>query len=145
VRFPSLGILVASGHGGPATAALALRSGARGFISKMRPMCELVDGLRTVAARKCYIDKTMTYDLEQVAKGVPIAEHDAETTLAGQSSLSPREQEVLRCVLNGMPVTSIAKKFSRSVNTISTQKQAAYRKLGIRSDAELFKIQKSLV
>jgi two-component system, NarL family, captular synthesis response regulator RcsB len=64
--------------------------------------------------------------------------------LSEQARLSPREREVLRCVLDGMAVTAIARKFSRSVNTISTQKQAAYRKLGIRSDAELFKVQHSL-
>jgi DNA-binding NarL/FixJ family response regulator len=39
-----------------------------------------------------------------------------------------------------MSVSQIAEKFSRSINTISTQKQAALRKLGVRSDSELFKI-----
>jgi DNA-binding NarL/FixJ family response regulator len=46
---------------------------------------------------------------------------------------------VLRCFLDGMTVNSIAAKFSRSASTISTQKQSAYRKLGISSDSELFK------
>lgn len=56
------------------------------------------------------------------------------------ASLTPKEQEVLRCFLDGMSVNSIAAKFSRSASTISTQKQSAYRKLGIKSDSELFKI-----
>jgi two-component system, NarL family, captular synthesis response regulator RcsB len=144
VRFPSLEILVMSGQGSPATAALALRSGARGFIGKMRPMSEVIEAIRTVAARKRYVDQTLAYELGQVVNKAHGVDEEGATTLAGQSSLSPREQEVLRCVLDGMAVTSIAKKFSRSVNTISTQKQAAYRKLGIRTDAELFKIQHSL-
>ena len=54
--------------------------------------------------------------------------------------LSFREREVLRCCLDGMSVTQIALKFERSVKTISTQKQAAFKKLGLRSDNELFKI-----
>jgi two-component system, NarL family, captular synthesis response regulator RcsB len=134
LRFPSLEILVLSGHANPATAALALRAGARGFVGKMRPMHEVLEAIRTVAARKRYIDTTMAYQFDQSQKNA-VAEDAATgaTMLATQASLSTREREVLRCVLDGMAVTAIAAKFSRSVNTISTQKQAAYRKLGIRS------------
>lgn len=51
---------------------------------------------------------------------------------------------MLRCFLDGMSVNGIAEKFSRSANTISTQKQSAYRKLGIKTDSELFKLSRSL-
>jgi two-component system, NarL family, captular synthesis response regulator RcsB len=145
LRFPSLEILVVSGHGNAATAALSIRSGARGFVSKARPMTEWFDAIRTVAAHQRYLDATLSYDLEhalnKAANNHPQGDMPA---LSEQARLSPREREVLRCVLDGMAVTAIARKFSRSVNTISTQKQAAYRKLGIRSDAELFKVQHSL-
>ena len=56
------------------------------------------------------------------------------------SPLSPREWEVIRCFLDGMSVSQIAAKFNRSLKTISTQKSTAYKKLGIQSDAELFKM-----
>jgi len=59
-------------------------------------------------------------------------------------ALSPKENEVLRCFLDGLRITQIASKFSRSIKTISGQKQAAFRKLGIRTDAELFKVQRRL-
>jgi two-component system capsular synthesis response regulator RcsB len=143
IRFPSLEVLVVSGHGNPATAALAMRAGARGFVGKTRPMHELIDAIRTVATSKRYIDQSLVHGFEQASE-TAVAEEGDTMTLAGQASLSLREREVLRCVLEGMTVTSIARKFSRSVNTISTQKQSAYRKLGIRSDAELFKVQHSL-
>ncbi|KJZ71911.1 hypothetical protein HIM_08667 [Hirsutella minnesotensis 3608] len=57
-----------------------------------------------------------------------------------EARLTPREKEIIRCYLNGMTITQIAAQFHRSVQTVSTQKQNAYRKLGIRSDAELFKM-----
>jgi two-component system, NarL family, captular synthesis response regulator RcsB len=145
LRFPSLEILVVSGHGNAATAALSMRSGARGFISKARPLTEWFDAIRTVASHRRYMDITLSYELEHALNKA--ADNSRETdipALPEQARLSPREREVLRCVLDGMAVTAIARKFSRSVNTISTQKQAAYRKLGIRSDAELFKVQHSL-
>lgn len=144
LRFPLLEILVMSGHGNPATAMLAMRAGARGFIGKARPMHELIDAIRSVAERRRYIDPGLVRRLKYDDSSAPDADEGGAMTLGGQASLSVREREVLRCVLDGMAVTSIARKFSRSVNTISTQKQSAYRKLGIRSDAELFKMQHSL-
>lgn len=144
LRFPLLEILVMSGHGNPATATLAIRAGARGFIGKSRPMHELIEAIRSVAERKRYIDPALVRSFKYEESNVPDTDDEGSMTLGGQASLSVREREVLRCVLDGMAVTTIAKKFSRSVNTISTQKQSAYRKLGIRSDAELFKMQHSL-
>jgi len=47
---------------------------------------------------------------------------------------------VLRCFLDGMTVNEIAAKFSRSKKTVSGHKQSALRKLGIRSDNDLFKV-----
>ena len=35
-------------------------------------------------------------------------------------------------------------KFSRNINTISTQKQTAMRKLGVQSNNELFKINRAI-
>ncbi len=64
---------------------------------------------------------------------------ELSTLLQMNACPTPKEQEVLRCFLDGMTVNSIAAKFSRSASTISTQKQSAYRKLGISSDSELFK------
>ncbi|MCK3865572.1 helix-turn-helix domain-containing protein [Pseudomonas sp. B329] len=55
-------------------------------------------------------------------------------------SLSNREQEVIRCYLAGMSITDIADKFNRSIKTISSQKTSAFRKLGVVSNNELFRI-----
>ena len=76
----------------------------------------------------------------------PAASQDLDSTnmLALSPDLSKREQEVLRCCLDGMSVTQIAVKFSRSIKTISSQKQKAYKKLGIDNDYELFKIREKL-
>jgi two-component system, NarL family, captular synthesis response regulator RcsB len=146
-RFPELEILVISGHSNAATASLAIRAGARGFVGKTRPITDVVEAIRTVAAGRRYVDQTIVYDFDQAEAEAAAAgvQESSSMPLANKSAISARELEVLRCVLDGMSVSMIAKKFSRSVNTISTQKQSAYRKLGIRSDAELFKVQHSLL
>jgi DNA-binding NarL/FixJ family response regulator len=72
----------------------------------------------------------------------PLVEDGADL-LAGVP-LSVKEREVIRCFLEGMSVTQIARKFNRSTKTISTQKSTAFRKLGVTSDGELFKIKHML-
>ncbi len=75
------------------------------------------------------------------ADGIRLTRGPSYRPEAGMTSvfdvLSPREQEVLRCVMDGMTITGIAAKFSRSVKTVSNQKQSAFRKLGIATTAEL--------
>lgn len=54
------------------------------------------------------------------------------------SELSRNEREVLELLLTGLTVSEIALRRHRSVKTVSTQKIAALRKLGLRNDAEIY-------
>lgn len=151
-RFPESKILVASAHCSPATVALALRAGAAGFVGKNQPLPELVAAIRTVARGRVYLDPGLAVEFAYLLSGVEVQDPlppDADQAVADDPlmrhiDLSPREREVLRCCLNGMSVTDVAKKFGRSAKTISTQKQSAFRKLGIRTDNELFKMHRQL-
>jgi two-component system capsular synthesis response regulator RcsB len=141
IRFSNCLILVASGHYNPATVSLALRAGAHGFVGKTQAVDVLAKAIRAVAAGRRYLDPSMASELDTGDIPLPAdTDTEDESMLTRHAHLSPREREVLRCFLDGMSVSQIAEKFSRNVNTISTQKQAALRKLGIRSDNELFKI-----
>ncbi|CAA2109257.1 response regulator transcription factor [Variovorax paradoxus] len=141
-KFPECRILVLSAHHDPATVALALRVGARGFVGKGEGMAELIKAIRTVATGAVYLNSDMSYRVPEAAID---AVNDANNASALKSaSLTAREQEVIRCYLAGMTVTEIAEKFNRSIKTISTQKAAAFRKLGVTSNNGLFKIKHTL-
>jgi two-component system capsular synthesis response regulator RcsB len=147
VRCPEGKVLVASSHFNPATVALALRAGAKGFVGKEQELTELITAIRTVMQDKMYLSAAMTAELSSSATTGLLASGELtfhKGVLAKHGELSPREREVLRCCLDGMTVSQIANKFARSVKTISGQKQSAFRKLGIRNDNELFKIQNQL-
>ncbi|WP_224770893.1 response regulator transcription factor [Pseudomonas sp. FEN] len=143
-RFGQCKPLVLSSHYTPATVALSLKAGGRGFLGKVQNLGELATAIRTVAQGRIYLQPSMTAQIAEVPSGFALAHmgstSELSSSLTQSSNLSPREQEVLRCFLDGMSVNAIAAKFSRSANTISTQKQSAYRKLGIKNDSELFKI-----
>ncbi|MHC1652286.1 LuxR C-terminal-related transcriptional regulator [Stenotrophomonas maltophilia] len=59
-------------------------------------------------------------------------------------ALSRNEREVLQLVLQGLTVSEIALRRHRSIKTISTQKVAALRKLGLRNDAEIYAMRRQL-
>lgn len=121
-HFPHVRILVYTAYGSTTVAGIMRRAGAHGFLCKSAGLDPLLDALRLVATGRSVFPP----DTPDPA---------ASAGLAGdRMDLSPRENEVLRCCIQGMSVTDIARKFSRSVKTISAQKQAGYRKLGVRND-----------
>ncbi|MBP0596596.1 response regulator transcription factor [Herbaspirillum sp. LeCh32-8] len=149
VRFPESKILVSSSHYTPAIVALAMKAGARGFVGKSQELTELIQAIRTVSLGRVHLSNSMAAEMSSMLSadtldGGKSGEAPASDSLAESEELSPREREVLRCCLDGMSVTQIAEKFARSVKTISGQKQSAFRKLGVRNDSELFKIQHQL-
>lgn len=143
-RFSKCKCIVVSSHYTPATVSLALKAGSWGGLGKTRNLTELITAIRTVAQGRIYLEPCMLPALQGAQSMVEVTSIKSRMEVSSpvrlNASLTPKEQEVLRCFLDGMSVNSIAAKFSRSASTISTQKQSAYRKLGIKSDSELFKI-----
>ncbi|MGR2678916.1 response regulator transcription factor [Chromobacterium haemolyticum] len=144
VRYPSCKILVLSASDLPGTINIMLKAGARGFFSKSQPVEALAAAIRTVNAGRIYLTPQVMSELNILLSDT-IFKKDVSTLVKKDVSaldpfakLSPREREVVRCCLDGMGTKQIAEKFSRSIKTISTQKHAAFQKLGIQTDQELF-------
>jgi DNA-binding CsgD family transcriptional regulator len=57
--------------------------------------------------------------------------------LDGAGSLTPRQQEILALAASGRGNREIARALFLSIKTVETHLAAGYRKLGIRSRAEL--------
>ncbi|WP_285427696.1 response regulator transcription factor [Pseudomonas sp. lyk4-R2A-8] len=142
-RFSQCRPLIVCSHYTPATVALSLKAGCWGILGKTQNLAELTTAVRTVAQGRLYLQPCMVPELQGMQSVLEVANKRANADFCASgrlnNGLTPKEQEVLRCFLDGMSVSSIAAKFSRSASTISTQKQSAYRKLGISSDSELFK------
>jgi DNA-binding NarL/FixJ family response regulator len=142
LQHPHIRVLVFSAHCNAATMAIAQMAGAHGFIGKAEHKAELHRAIRAVAAGRTYFSR----HLIQLA-GVVGSVHrrdaprkDFRSEWLESCKLSAREHEVLRCMLDGMSITAIARKYSRAVATISAQKHSAFRKLGLSNDQELFKL-----
>jgi DNA-binding NarL/FixJ family response regulator len=144
-HYPRLKILVSSALESPAIVQLVLKAGVRGFVGKSQEQETLISGIRAVGAGRHFLTSDMQFELDKFQESDKEMQSYIEPRPAGEGiklltrDLSPREIEVIRCYLDGMTIMQIAAKYSRSRKTISGQKQSALRKLGLRSDLELFK------
>lgn len=145
LHYPQLKILVSSAVEKPAIVQLLLKAGVQGFVGKSHDQEVLIDAIHQICRGKRFLTPDMMLELDKFQESdremhdylTPRQVGDDITLLLRE--LSPREIEVIRCYLDGLSITQIAGKYARSRKTISGQKQTALRKLGLRSDLELFK------
>lgn len=133
-RHPQLPVLVLSAQHNAPTVMAALKAGARGFLPKSATAAEIVRVVEALHQGRLHVAADMMHMLTDGIAELPSPGEDS------CASLSPREREVLLAVLDGFTVDEIAEQFGRAANTISAQKRAGYRKLGVRSNGELFKL-----
>ncbi|HDR2622961.1 TPA: response regulator transcription factor [Enterobacter chuandaensis] len=141
-NFPWLKILISSTLENTAIVRMALKAGVRGHIGKSRDASEVVEAVRRVAAGHICLSESMEKEFYLISEpSAPGNVEDEQHVIDGigrLDQLSARELEVLRLFLSGMSVLQISEKFSRSRKTVSGQKKSAMKKLGVKTDPELF-------
>ncbi|MDD1621414.1 MAG: response regulator transcription factor [Methylococcaceae bacterium] len=124
-------ILVFSMHQNPGFAAQALRAGALGYVTKSSPPEELLRAIREVQAGRHVLsaDIAQTLALEKLG-GERIA----------LETLTVREFEILRLLVDGRSTDDIAKTLNISPKTVGNCHYLIKRKLGVASDIELTRL-----
>jgi DNA-binding NarL/FixJ family response regulator len=125
VEKPRLKILVLSMHGESQYAARVLKAGAAGYLSKESAAEALLGALRKIAAGGVHIGEAAAASLLQAGDKPP------------HETLSDREFEVMRLLVEGLGPTEIGERLHLSVKTVSTHKTRILDKLGVGSTAEL--------
>ena len=120
--YPRMKILVVSAHDQGLVIHSLRQAGADGFVAKSQEPDDVIRAIDAIMTGRGFLPQ----------RGV---ESDDPPALV---PLSPREWEVIRQLLEGLTVGQIATRSGRSLKTISTQKSAAFRKLRISSDNELY-------
>lgn len=125
-RYPQLRIIIITSMDKAVLIRSLLTHGVNAILSKADDMSHLRLAVQAVHIGRRYFSPRIT----KMMKLLPTA---------GSSRLSERESEVISLYVNGATINAIAEKLERSKQTISTQKVSAMRKLGIETDADLFK------
>lgn len=127
-QFPSVRVVVLTMHDEPGYVRRAIELGAAGYLLKNAGEDELVQALSAVMEGHAYLQGEITRSfLDDVAgRGAP----------GPQSSLSPRELEVLQLVADGLENKQIARRLGVSEATVKTYLKSVFTALGVNGRAE---------
>lgn len=104
-----------------------MQHGAAGYLCKDTLDAELFAALRTVMSGRRYLSERETHTLLSSFIDEPVE----------PSTLSAREAEVLRYLVHGHSLSTIAEKLHLSIKTVSTYKTRLMQKLDCETKAEL--------
>ncbi|RAO78215.1 response regulator transcription factor [Dyella jiangningensis] len=119
---PSSKLIVYTGNSSPYLALTALDQGAKAYVSKSSRPQLAIDAIRAVVAGQTFIDPSI--DVE-AARNHP------------WNRLSSSERSIMLALARGENMQALAIDSHRSYKTVSTHKYNAFRKLGLRSKAEI--------
>lgn len=129
---PSAKFIVLTAHIEPSLVQEALDSGVSGYISKMNGGAELLPAIDTVLGGSVYMCPITTTAYVKYSQQ---REHAFDA--AERFSISPRELEVLRCVVRGLRNKEIAAELGVGIKSVETYRSRVMRRSGSTTPAEL--------
>lgn len=126
---PKIKVLATGDGQVPEQIVAALRAGALGWVPKDAPFDELLIGLRAASRGERYLSTSLVTGVLEAMARAPSNGH----TQTLRQSLTPRENEVLQCMVDGLSRNEIAERLGMSPNTVRTHVQSVLHKLGVHS------------
>ncbi|OLN30761.1 DNA-binding response regulator, LuxR family [Desulfovibrio sp. DV] len=134
--LPEVAILMVSMHAKVDYVAEALKAGALGYLTKDAATVSLLSGLRSVAAGLPYLDPTLSVEISRALLLTRTPRREEESHSA-YDSLTPREREVMRLVVEGLSNKEVAGALEISLKTAEHHRGNLMRKLGLQNSVEL--------
>jgi DNA-binding NarL/FixJ family response regulator len=127
---PSVRTVVLAEKDDPARAALALGAGACGWVAKDCSLQRLLGVIRGVLRDETHLAPAL---LTGVLRELTAARKHRTESERLVESLTPREREVLRCMVAGLGRKAVAERLFLSPHTVRTHMQNVLGKLGVHS------------
>ena len=123
-------IVVLAEKDDPRRAALALQAGASGWVAKDCSLSRLLTVIRGVLRDETHLPPAL---LTGVLRELTAARKHRTESERLVESLTPREREVLRCMVAGLGRKAVAERLFLSPHTVRTHMQNVLGKLGVHS------------
>ncbi len=132
VEHPHLPIVVLSMHDEPDVVHAVLSAGAKGYVTKDSAPSVMLDAVIQVHQGHRYVAPKLVESLFLLGQ---TGRHQV-----WHAELTPREYEVLKRVVAGESIKSIALDLNLSIKTVSTHKVRLMEKLGVANSADLIRL-----
>ncbi len=129
--MPDTPVVVVSGEDDPAIVRASIERGAMGFIPKSATPEVLIHALRLVLAHGVYLPVAVLD-----ADAPDQVRRDGPAPAAPLPGLTPRQIDVLRCVIQGKPNKVIARELDVAEATVKVHVSSVLRALGARNRTE---------
>jgi DNA-binding NarL/FixJ family response regulator len=127
---PAVRTVVLAERDDPRRAALALQAGASGWVAKDCSLSRLLAVIRGVLREETHLPPAL---LTGVLRELTAARKNRTDSERLVESLTPREHEVLRCMVAGLNRKDVAARLFLSPHTVRTHMQNVLGKLGVHS------------
>jgi DNA-binding NarL/FixJ family response regulator len=127
---PSISVVVLSERTDGPSVLEAMRSGVAGYLSKADALHRVGPAILSVSHGERYVDPS----LERAAvDALGAFASRARTRSVVEASLTPREQEILVMISEGLTMHQVGTRLGISPRTVETHVAKLYRKLGVRT------------
>ncbi|MFJ5232452.1 LuxR C-terminal-related transcriptional regulator [Kitasatospora sp. NPDC088391] len=127
---PELRAVVLAAADDPPRAARALQAGANGWVARESSLGALMAVVRGVLRDETHLPPAL---LTGVIRELTSARRDRSESERLVAALTPREEEVLRCMVAGLGRQAVAERLFLSPHTVRTHMQNVLGKLGVHS------------
>ncbi|MFE3108633.1 LuxR C-terminal-related transcriptional regulator [Kitasatospora indigofera] len=129
-NHPGLRAVVLADADDPRRAARALHAGACGWVAKDSSLARLTAVVRGVLRDETHLPPAL---LTGVIRELTTARRDRTESERLVDSLTPREKQILRCMVAGLGRQAVAERLYLSPHTVRTHMQNVLGKLGVHS------------
>ncbi|MFD9127902.1 LuxR C-terminal-related transcriptional regulator [Kitasatospora sp. NPDC059571] len=127
---PALRAVVLATADDPQRAVRALQAGAAGWVARESSLARLMTVIRGVLRDETHLPPAL---LTGVVRELTSARRDRTESERLVGTLTPREEEVLRCMVAGLGRQAVAERLYLSPHTVRTHMQNVLGKLGVHS------------
>ena len=128
-RDPSIAVIMLTADDDDRVLVAAMEAGCAGFLTKVQPIDEIVEAVRTAAAGEPVVHT------RQLVRLLPQLERRSQPR-ASENELTDREREVLLLMAGGATNAVIARELFLSLHTVRNHVQSVLRKLDAHSKLE---------
>ncbi|MFI9329674.1 LuxR C-terminal-related transcriptional regulator [Kitasatospora sp. NPDC052868] len=129
-NHPAVRAIVLAAADDPHRAARALHAGATGWVAKESSLARLLAVVRGVLRDETHLPPAL---LTGVIRELTTARRDRTESERLVDTLTPREKQILRCMVAGLGRQAVAERLYLSPHTVRTHMQNVLGKLGVHS------------